>query len=83
MATEYTGTVLGLIVSQTSAKFGLQPKSGGPGIFVLYNDTDAEIPDRVTQSIWLAILRDAKANGGFVTVYTASNNSAVVTGIGT
>ncbi|MEU5877662.1 hypothetical protein [Spirillospora sp. NPDC047279] len=73
------GTIDFMHVGETFAKFQMKDETDGSAeTFILFADTDAEIPDRVTQSLWSAILRDAILNGTRIQVGTPSANSAVV-----
>ncbi len=47
--------------------------------FILFNDPDGAVPDRVAHSVWLSLCRDAIVAGKRVQVTTANENSAQVT----
>lgn len=74
-----TGTVEQLLAAETFAKVQITDVATGElETFLLYSDTDAAVPDRVTQGLWLALCRDALLNGNQLTVLTPTNNSGVV-----
>ena len=47
----------------------------------LWADSDASVPDRVTQSMWVSMCREALAHGSEVLVSLESVNSAQVVSI--
>lgn len=80
------GTVLGVKISRSStadnAKVFVRDEATELSeTFQLWDDSDAEIPDRVTQSMWVSLCRDAVVNGKRVLVVPASSNSAQVVSI--
>jgi hypothetical protein len=57
----------------------VQPVTGGDTEKLnLWTDDDALIPDRVTQSMWLSMCRDAVTHGNQVAIVTSTENSAQV-----
>jgi len=47
----------------------------------LWSDVDAAVPDRVTQSMWVSLCREALTHGNDLTVVIEDENSAQVVSI--
>jgi hypothetical protein len=80
------GTVVGVKVIQSSTTgtakvFVVDDITGLRETLQLWDDIDGVIPDRVTQSMWVAQCRDALVNGKQVLIDTGSGNSAQVISI--
>jgi hypothetical protein len=74
-----TGLVKELIVGSSAAKMiVVDEEDKVDEVFVLFTDPDGVVPDRVTQSMWLSLCRDAILSGKRIRVTTVNQNSAQV-----
>ena len=74
----YFGTVNALKISQNTAKLFLGEDNGGSETMQLWADADGIIPDRVTQSMWVSMCRDALTTGSHLMVVTDGSDSAQI-----
>jgi hypothetical protein len=73
------GSIKRLIVGSTFAKVTvIDEEDKQDETFILFADADSAIPDRVTQSMWLSLCRDAILNGKRISVGTEGQNSAQI-----
>jgi hypothetical protein len=76
---EHTGPVFSVSVTSNSASIQLLNSAGRPGVKLqLWNAEVPGVQDRVTQSMWLSLCRDALANGWTVDALVADANSSQV-----
>jgi hypothetical protein len=68
----------GTTVEFSGAQVTVQPTTGQKEKLNLWTDEDGLIPDRVTQSMWLSMCRDAVTHGNQVLIVTSTENSARV-----
>ena len=84
---EMTGTVVCVRVAESSAFTTLEAADGTQETFILWFLPGSGIPSelnaftRVLHSMWLSLLREAKASGDPITI-VHPNNSAEVTSLG-
>jgi hypothetical protein len=68
----------GATIEISGAQITVQPATGRKEKLNLWTDEDGLIPDRVTQSMWLSMCRDAVTHGNQVLIVTSTENSARV-----
>lgn len=74
-----TGQVTDLQIFTGFGKVYVQDETDGANeAFVLYSDGDGVVSDRVLQSMWVSMCRDAIVSGRRVSVSTVDANSALV-----
>ena len=79
---QHSGQIFSVGVSGTSASVQLLNSAGLPGVKLqLWNAEVPGVQDRVTQSMWLSLCRDALANGWTVVASVADANSSQVISI--
>jgi hypothetical protein len=76
--TVFVGPINHLIVSSSSAMIEMDDVNGVRETLILWNDTDALLPDRVTQSMWISICRDSLAHGNSILALLENQNSAQI-----
>ena len=79
---EFTGPISSVTVSGNSASIQLLDSAGRPSAKLqLWNAEVPGVQDRVTQSMWLSLCRDALANGWTVVASVTDLNSSQVISI--
>ncbi len=69
------GKLKSLYITQTFAAIELE---GEPEKLTLWNDVDTVLPDRVTQSMWVSLCREALIHGNSLDVTLEDLNSSHV-----
>ncbi|MCA1675342.1 MAG: hypothetical protein LC799_25190 [Actinobacteria bacterium] len=77
-----TGLITSLFVGSTVAKVFIDDEEDNvEEAFILFTDPDGVVPDRVAQSMWLSLCRDAVLTGKRINVFTVNQNSAQLSSI--
>jgi hypothetical protein len=75
------GPLLKLAVSDTSGSIEVDDLNTGPEKFQLWSNEVSGAQDRVTQSLWVSLCREAMVHGWPVVVTADNENSAQVVSI--
>jgi hypothetical protein len=75
------GPLMKLTVSDTSGSIEVDDGNTGPEKFQLWSDEASGAQDRITQSLWVSLCREAMVQGWPVVVTADNENSAQVVSI--